>query len=93
MILLMETCKLTLVVIILGAVMIVFDTYVFGGGLNLIASAFYVVIVAIITNYACYSKNYRWIAWILLVIQIFTIIVMVYMISTMSKDEIKIALG
>ena len=93
MILIMETCQLTVVVLALGAIMIVFDTYVFGGGLNLIGNAFYVIVIAIITNYACYSTNFTWIAWIVLVIQVFTVIVMIYMLSTMSKDEIKVALG
>ena len=89
----MKMCQLTLFVLALGVLMIVFDTYVFGVGLNLISNAFYIIIIAIITNYACYSKNYTWIAWILLVIQVFTIIVMIYMLSTMSKDEIKTALA
>jgi hypothetical protein len=89
----METCQLTFFILALGVLMIIFDTYVYGVGLNLITDAFYIIIIAIITNYACYSKNYKWIAWILLVIQVFTIIIMIYMLSTMSKDKIKAALG
>jgi hypothetical protein len=93
MILLMETCQLTFIVLALGVIMVVFDIYIYGKGLNLIANAFYVIIVAIITNYACYSKNYTWIAWILLVVQVFTFIVMVYMLTTMTKAEIISALA
>ena len=89
----METCILTWVFLFIGVCSILGDTYVYGGGLNLLGSALYVILIAIINNFACNSEYFGWVAWLIVVIHFITLIFMIYLLTTKTKEEIKTIIG
>ena len=89
----METCILTWVFLFLGVCLILGDSYVYGGGFNLLGSALYVIIIAVINNFACYSKYFVWAAWLIVLVHLITLIYMIHILSTNSKEEVKKILG
>jgi len=73
--------------------MMIGDTYTFGGGLNLAGDIVYLIILVIVTNLACYSTNYVWVAWLIIIIHFVGLIGMLYLLLTKSKEEVKKIVG
>jgi len=89
----MDICYLTWVIVIITFCMMIGDTYTFGGGLNLVGDIVYLIILAIVTNLACYSTNYVWVAWLIIIIHFAGLIGMLYLLLTKSKKEVKKIVG
>ena len=89
----MKICYLSWIIVIIGCFMIIGDTYTFSGKLNLAGNIIYVTVLVILTNLTCYSTNYVWVAWLIIIIHFVALIGMLSLLLTKSKEEVKKIVG
>ena len=90
----MELCVLTKLVIFLSVIAVVLDILLIeitlkGAILNLLANVIVTFIFALITNWACYSQGYYWIAWVIVVLTLIPVLVMPYLMANINDPEVK----
>ena len=90
----MELCILTKLVILLSVITIVLDILLIeitlkGAALNLLVNVIFTCILAFITNWACYSQGYYWIAWVIVGFTVLPILVMPYLMANPNDPEVK----
>jgi hypothetical protein len=90
----MELCILTKLVILLSGIAIVLDILLIeitlkGAALNLLVNVIFTVILAFITNWACFSQGYYWIAWVIVGFTILPILVIPTLMANRDDPEVK----
>ena len=90
----MELCVLTKLVILLSAIAIVLDILLIevtlkGAALNILVNVIFTCILAFITNWACFSQGYYWIAWVIVGFTVLPILVLPILMANPNDPEIK----
>ena len=90
----MELCVLTKLVILLSAIAIVLDILLIeitlkGAALNLLVNVLFTCLLAFITNWACYSQGYYWIAWVIVALTVLPILVIPSLMANLNDPEVK----
>jgi hypothetical protein len=90
----MELCILTKLVILLSGIAIVLDILLIeitlkGAALNLLVNVLFTCLLAFITNWACYSQGYYWIAWVIVGFTILPILVIPSLRANRDDPEVK----
>lgn len=86
----MELCAIARVVLLISILGIITDSYLFGiSFLSLVANVLMTVLIVWITNWSCYSEGYNWIAWVIVIINVFAFISLMYVIKYKNSEEVK----
>jgi hypothetical protein len=90
----MGLCVLTKLVIFLSVIAIVLDILLIeitlkGAALNLLVNVLFTCLLAFITNWACYSQGYYWIAWVIVGFTILPILVIPTLMANRDDPEVK----
>jgi hypothetical protein len=90
----MELCVLTKLVIFLSVIAIVLDILLIeitlkGAALNLLVNVLFTCLLAFITNWACYSQGYYWIAWVIVILTLIPVLVMPYIMKDINSPEVQ----
>jgi cobalamin biosynthesis protein CobD/CbiB len=86
----MELCAIARAVLLFSVIGIFFDIYLFGiSAFSLIVDVLTSVFLIWLSNWACFSEGYNWIAWIIVIVLLFSLISLVYVIKNKDKAEEK----
>jgi len=86
----MELCAIARAVLLFSVIGIFCDIYLFGVSVfSLIIDVLTSVFLIWLSNWACFSEGYNWIAWIIVIVLFFSLISLVYVIKNKDKVEEK----
>jgi hypothetical protein len=86
----MELCAIARFVLLMSILGIFSDIYLFGVSfLSLVVNVLGSVFLIWLTNWACFSEGYNWVAWVIVIILFFSFISLIYIIKNKDKEDIK----
>lgn len=86
----MELCAIARFVLLISILGIFSDIYLFGVSfLSLVVNVLGSVFLIWLTNWACFSEGYNWVAWVIVIILFFSFISLIYIIKNKDKEDIK----
>jgi len=86
----MELCVIARAVLLFCVIGIFCDLYLFGVSfltlvVNVLTSAFLIWL----SNWACFTEGYNWVAWIIVIVLFFSLTSLVYIIKNKNKTDEK----
>jgi len=89
----MNICRLATVVLVISILGIILDTYLFGFYIfEFIKSIIFTIIIVFITNWTCYKLGYRWIAWLIVIINVLLLLLFIFLIKNKNVEIVKYAI-
>ena len=86
----MGLCALAITVLLLSMVGILMDIYLFGSSiLALIINVLVTCLFVGITNWSCYNQTYNWLAWIIVIVSLFSVMATAYFVKNRKKESVK----
>ena len=86
----MELCAIARFVLLFSVICVVGDIYLFGvSALSLVINVLGSVFLIWLTNWACFSEGYNWLAWLIVIVLFFSLISLIYIIKNKDKEEEK----
>jgi hypothetical protein len=83
----MNICLATIFFLIISFLGIITDIYIFGFyTLELIKNIIFTIIVAFITNWACYTVCCNWVSWVIVIINLFFLFTIIYLVSNKNEE-------
>ena len=78
----MNICLPAIIVLIISILGTVFDIYLFGFYIfEFIKSIIFTIIIVFITNWICYKNYYKWISWLIVIINLLLLFSFMYLIK------------
>ena len=86
----MELCAIARFVLLFSVIGVIGDIYLFGVSfLSLVINVLVSVFLIWLTNWACFSEGYNWLAWLIVIVLFFSLISLIYIIKNKDKEEQK----
>jgi hypothetical protein len=86
----MELCAIARFVLLISILGVIGDIYLFGVSfLSLVVNVLGSVFLIWLTNWACFSEGYNWLAWLIVIVLFFSLISLIYIIKNKDKEDIK----
>jgi hypothetical protein len=78
----MNICLPAIILLIISILGIVFDIYLFGFYIfEFLKNIIFTIIIVFITNWICYKNNYKWISWLIVIINLLLLFSVMYLIK------------
>ena len=86
----MNICLATIIFLIISFLGIIFDTYIFGFYImEFIKNIIITIIIACITNWACYKLCYNWISWLIVIINLVFLFAIIFVATNKNEETVK----
>jgi uncharacterized protein YacL len=83
----MNICLATIIFLIISFLGIITDIYIFGFYFTeFIKNIIITLIIAFITNWACYTLCYNWVSWLIVIINLFLLFAIIYLASNKNEE-------
>ena len=86
----MELCSIAKFVLIFSIGVVLSDIYLFGFEFfSILVDILFSVFFVWLANWACFSEGYNWIAWVVVIINFFSFVTLLYIIKYKNTEDIK----
>ena len=86
----MELCAIARAVLLFSIIGTFCDIYLFGVSfLSLVANILGSVFLIWLSNWACFTEGYNWVAWVIVIVLFFSLLSLIYVIKNKHREEEK----